>query len=186
MRLFSLSPVVSLLLFLPVCVCYFESLWGGECLFDTCWHALALASMHSGIDTKTPVCFTPTRSLTSHLPLTQAAKASGVSVYSVQMWFSCKIKMRCRQANAGITRATNLWPALWSLCHQMLLLPSIKVMKCNILNWYNHRAKSSLPWRHWWHIMKSNKRDPLPCVASITQTTYGCPQERLWLLCLTA
>lgn len=68
--------------------------------------------------------------------------------------------MRCWQANVEITRATNLQPALWSLCHQLFLRPSIKVMKCSILNWHNHRAKSSLPPMHQWHIMKSNKHDP--------------------------
>lgn len=79
------------------------------------------------------------------------------------MWFSAEIKMRCWQANVEITRPANLCPALWSLCHQMLPEPSIKVMKCNILKWHNHRAKSSLPWRHWWHIMRSNEQGPLSC-----------------------
>ena len=121
-------------------------------------HTHTLASIHSGIDTNTPVCLHPhTR---SHLLSLLDTGSQSVS-RSPFIWLRCcsagEIKMRCRQANVEITRPTNLRPALWSPCHRMLPEPSIKVMKCNILNRHNHRAKSSLPWWHWWHIMKSNK-----------------------------
>lgn len=156
MRLFFLSVSLtcslslSLSLYFYLCVCYFEftSLWGGECLFDTCWHAHTLASVHSGIDTNLPVFLHPHTLSPPISPQHKQPKRSR----SPFLWFRCgsaeKIKMRCWQADVERTRPTNLWPALWSLCHQVLLEPSIRMMKCNILNWHNHRAKSSLLWRH--------------------------------------
>lgn len=125
------------------------------------WHMLT--SIHGGVY-EYACALPPPHTLTYHLPSTQAAIEFKVSIYTAHLWFSGEIKMRCWQANVWITRPINLWPALWSLTprHQMLLEPSIKVMKCNILNWHNHRAKSSLPSMHWWHIMKSNKHNPTP------------------------